>query len=317
MTDAAMTMRRSWMARSARVPGVAYVLPLLLVSFAILAPGFTSAPNAINISIQSAILLVLALPMTFVIMSEGLDLSLGALIGLSSVVLALLLASGHSLPAAFAAAVGVGLAFGLVNGLLIVHGGIPPFVVTLGTMGIAQGAALAITDGASVVGIGTTLPALYAGTWAGVPFPVVVGVGAYALFHLLMYHTRYGPYVFAIGGNRESLMLAGVRVNAYHVSIYALAGAIVGAAGLLFTGRMNAGHPVAGIGLEFDAIAAAVLGGADRGNGWLPGTLLGVVAVGVLKNGLNLMGLPSSVQVAGVGLLVILVLVIDAARRPA
>ncbi len=312
-----MTSRRAWMARSAGVPGVAYVLPLLVVVFAALAPGFLSAPNVINISIQSAILLLLALPMTFIIMSEGLDLSPGALIGLSSVVLALLLVNGYSLPAAFAAAVGVGLAFGLVNGLLVVHGGIPPFVVTLGTMGIAQGAALAITDGSSVVGIGTALPALYAASWAGMPFPVVVGIGAYGLFHLLMYHTRYGPYVFAIGGSRESLMLAGVRVNAYHVSIYALAGAIVGASGLLFTGRMNAGHPVAGIGLEFDAIAAAVLGGAERGNGWLPGTLLGVVAVGVLKNGLNLMGLPSSVQVAGVGLLVILVLVIDAGRKPA
>ena len=312
-----MTSRRAWMARSASVPGVAYVLPLLVLVFAVLAPGFISPPNLINISIQSAILLLLALPMTFIIISEGLDLSPGALIGLSSVVLALLLVNGYALPAAFTAAVVVGLAFGLVNGLLVVHGAIPPFVVTLGTMGIAQGAALAITDGSSIVGIGTALPALYAASWAGMPFPVVVGIGAYALFHLLMYHTGYGPYVLAIGGSRESLLLAGVRVNAYHVSIYALAGAIVGASALLFTGRMNAGHPVAGIGLEFDAIAAAVLGGAERGNGWLPGTLLGVVAVGVLKNGLNLIGLPSSVQVAGVGLLVILVLVIDAGRKPA
>ncbi len=315
MSDGVTMMPRSWVQAVASVPGVAYVLPLLLVAFAAAVPGFASAPNVLNIGIQSAILLLLALPMTFVIMSEGLDLSMGAVIGFSSVVLALLLVNGYSLPWAFAAAVGGGLAFGLVNGLLVVYGGIPPFVVTLGTMGVAQGLALAITDGASVVGIGSALPKLYASTWAGLPFPIVIGFVAYAVFHVLMYHTRYGAYVFAIGGNRESLMLAGVRVNAVHVSIYALAGAVVGAAGLLFTGRMSAGHPVAGIGLEFDAIAAVVLGGTERGNGWLPGTLLGVAAVGVLKNGLNLMAVPSSLQVAGVGVLVIVVLVIDALRR--
>ena len=299
------------------VPGVAYILPLLLVAFAAAVPGFASAPNLLNIGIQSSILLLLALPMTFVIMSEGIDLSMGALLGLCSVVLALLLARDQSLGAAVAAASALGLAAGLVNGALVVHGGIPPFVVTLGTLGVAQGLALAITDGASVVGVGTALPALYAQRWLTLPFPIVAAVTAYGVFHLLMYHTRYGPYVFAIGGNRESLVLAGVRASGYHVSIYALAGAMVGVAGLLFTGRMNAGHPVAGIGLEFDAIAAVVLGGTERGRGWLPGTLLGVVAVGVLKNGLNLLAVPSSLQVAGVGLLVLGVLVIDAVRsRP-
>jgi ribose transport system permease protein len=314
MPDGLVAGRRQWAARAGVVPGVAYVLPLLLVGFAALVPGFSSAPNLMNIGVQSAIVLLLALPMTFVIMSEGLDLSMGALIGLASVVLALLLVGGHSLSVAFAAAAGVGLLFGLLYGALVVHGGIPPFVVTLGTMGVAQGLALAITDGASVVGIGRTLPALYLGSWLGVPFPIVIAAAGYVICHLLMYRTRFGAYAFAIGGNRESLVLAGVRVNAYHVSIYALAGFIVGCAGLLFTGRMSAGHPVAGIGLEFDAIAAVVLGGTERGYGWLPGTLLGVVAVGVLKNGLNLLALPSSVQVAGVGVLVIAVLMIDVAR---
>ena len=298
----------------AALPGVAAVLPLLLMVFAASVPGFASAPNLLNVGIQSSILLLLALPMTFVIVSEGIDLSMGALLGLCSVVLALLLTRDHSLGAAAAAAVGVGLAAGLVNGALVVHGGIPPFVVTLGTLGVAQGLALALTDGASIVGIGQALPVLYARTWFALPTPIVVAVAAYAMFHVVMYRTRYGPYVFAIGGNREALVLAGVRADGYHVSIYAIAGAMVGAAGLLFTGRMSAGHPVAGLGLEFDAIAAVVLGGTERGRGWLPGTLLGVLAVGVLKNGLNLMAVPSSLQVAGVGLLVLGVLVVDALR---
>jgi ribose transport system permease protein len=315
MADWATDVHRARAMRFARAPGVAYVLPLLLVWFAATVPGFASGPNVANIGIQSAILLLLALPMTFVIVSEGLDLSMGALIGLCSVVLALLLADRHPLLLAFTAAVAVGLAFGLVNGMLVVHAGIPPFVVTLGTLGIAQGLALAITDGSSVVGIGSALPALYATRVLGLPFPIIVGLVAYGMFHVLMYHTRYGPYVLAIGGNRESLMLAGVRYRAWHLSIYALAGAVVGGAGFLLTGRMNAGHPVSALGLEFDAIAAVVLGGTERGNGWLPGTLLGVAAVGVMKNGLNLLALPSSIQVAGVGLLVVAVLVIDAARR--
>jgi ribose transport system permease protein len=296
------------------LPGVALVLPLLLAVFAVLVPGFASVPNLLNVGIQSSILLLLALPMTLVIMSEGIDLSMGALLGLCSVVLALLLARDHALGTALAAAVAVGFAAGLANGALVVLGGIPPFVVTLGTLGIAQGLALVITDGASIVGLGTALPALYGQRWLALPFPIVTAAGAYAAFHVLMYHTRYGAYVFAIGGNRESLVLAGVRAGGYHASIYALAGAMVGAAGLLFTARMSAGHPVAGIGLEFDAIAAVVLGGTERGRGWLPGTLLGVVAVGVLKNGLNLLAVPSSLQVAGVGVLVLVVLVIDAVR---
>jgi ribose transport system permease protein len=302
--------------RTAHLPAVTFVLPLLLLGFSLFVGGVASAPNLLNIGVQSAILLLLALPMTFILMSEGIDLSVGALIGLASVVLALMLGQGSSLGAGFATVLLVGLAVGALNGLLVVYAGIPPFVVTLGTLGLAQGAALVLTDGASVVGIGSTLPALYASNWLGLPFPIIVGLAAYGLLYLLMYHTRYGTYVFAIGGNRESLTLAGVRANLYHLSIYALGGLMAGCAGLLFAGRMNAGHPVAGIGMEFDAIAAAVLGGTERGNGWLPGTLLGVLTVGVLKNGLNVMAVPSSLQVAGVGLLVIGVLMIDSARRP-
>ena len=113
----------------------------------------------------------------------------------------------------------------------------------------------------------------------------------YAVFHFVLYRTPFGVYVFAIGGNRESLALAGVRANVYHVALYALGGVMAGFAALLFTGRTNAGHPTAAIGMEFDAIAAVIVGGTsfERGNGWLPGTLLGVLTVGVLKNGLNVM----------------------------
>lgn len=305
------------MARLARIPGVAFLLVLLGIVFSIVAPGFASVPNLLNIGIQSSILLLLALPMTFIIMTEGLDLSMGAVLGLTGVVLASALVAGNSLPVAFAAAAGVGLAFGITNGLLVVKLGLPPFVATLGTLGIAQGIALVLTSGESVVGIGPALPRLYASRWVGIPFSIVVAGLMYAVFHFLLYRTRFGNYVFAIGGNREALVLAGVPAGSFHVSVYALAGLMSGFAALLLTGRMNSGHPVAAMGMEFDAIAAVIVGGTERqrGNGWLPGTVLGVLAVGVLRNGLNVMALPSSLQVASIGLLLIVALLIDSLRR--
>jgi ribose transport system permease protein len=297
-------------------PGVAYLLVLLLVIFAIAGPGFASVPNLRNVGVQSSILLLLALPMTLIIMSEGLDLSMGAVLGLAGVALASLLAGGLALPLALAAAVGVGLAFGVANGLLVVKLGIPPFVTTLGTLGIAQGVALVSTDGQSVTGIGRTLPTLYASAWLGLPFSVLVAAGVYLVFHALLYRTRFGTYVFAIGGNRESLTLAGVPTDRYHVGIYALGGFMAGFAALLLTGRMNSGHPTAALGMEFDAIAAVIVGGTsfERGKGWLPGTLLGVLTVGVLRNGLNVVAVSSSLQVASIGALVIVALVIDSLR---
>jgi ribose transport system permease protein len=149
-----------------------------------------------------------------------------------------------------------------------------------------------------------------------VPFSIVLAAAAYGMCHLALYHTRFGAYVFAIGGNREALTLAGVRGARYHIAIYAGAGAMVGLASLLLAGRMNAGHPVAGLGLEFDAIAAVIVGGTsfERGNGWLPGTVLGVLAVTVLKNGLNLLAVSSALQVGSIGLLVIAALLLDSWR---
>ena len=238
-----------WTVRATAIPGVAYILAATLVGFSLVSAGFVTWANFSNIGVQSAVLLLLALPMTLIIMSEGLDLSIGAVLGLCGVVLAMVLADGGGVPLGLAAALAVGLAFGMLNGLLVVGLHIPPFVATLGTLGIAQGLALVVTDGRSVVGIGTALPALYASTWLGVPFSIVAAAAAYLVFHFLLYYTRFGAYVFAIGGNRDALLLAGVRVNAVHVTIYALGGLMAGFGALLLTGRMNAGHPIAAIGM--------------------------------------------------------------------
>jgi len=290
-----------------------------LVLFAIVDASFASIPNLLNIGIQSATLMLLALPMTLIIMSEGLDLSMGAVLGLSGIVLATLLARGSTLPLALIAALAVGTMFGVANGVLVVKLGIPPFIATLGTLGIAQGLAVAATGGRSVVGIGDALPALYAGRWIGVPFSIAVAAIAYLTLHFVLYQTPFGTYVFAIGGNREALTLAGVRADAYHIGIYTLGGLMAALGALLLTGRMNAGHPIAAIGMEFDAIAAVIVGGTsfERGNGWLPGTFLGVLTIGVLRNGLNVMAVPSSLQSASIGVLVIVALLLESRRRRA
>ncbi len=298
-----------------RLPGAAYLLAILAVVFAIFGSGFATLPNVLNIGVQSSVLLLLALPMTFIIMTEGLDLSMGAVLSLAGVMLATMLMKERGVGVSLATAVGVGLAFGIANGVLVVTLGLPPFVATLGTLGIAQGLALVVTGGQSVVGIGDALPALYESRPAGIPFSIVVAALAFIVFRLTLSQTRFGAYVSALGGNRESLVLAGVPANAYHLAVYALGGAMAGVAALLLTGRMSAGHPTAAVGMEFDAIAAVIVGGTsfERGQGTLGGTLVGVLTIGVLKNGLNILDVASSLQVASIGVLVIVALVIDAA----
>lgn len=316
MRDAALAISANPLQR---LPGVAIMLVLLVAVFGIAAPGFMSAANIGNVLVQSTLLLMLSLPMTLIIMTEGLDLSMGAVLTLTSLMVAIVSLATGSVLLGLAAAVAVGLVFGIANGVLVAVVGIPPFVATLGTLGVAQGLALIVSDGQSVVGIPRSVSDIYSATLLGVPEPILIGVVSYIAFHGLLYHTRFGTYIFALGGNREALTFAGLSPTRLLVAVYATGGVMAGAAGLLMTARMNAGHPTAGLGLEFDAIAAVAVGGTsfERGDGWLGGTVLGVLAVGVLRNGLNLLALPSSVQVASIGVLVIAALFFDGLRSRA
>jgi len=300
----------------AKVPGVAIVLAILGAIFALASPGFATPANIANILTQSTVLLLLALPMTLIIMTEGLDLSMGAVLTFASIVLALTVIGSGSAPLAVVAALLVGACFGLANGVLIAALDIPPFIATLGTLGVAQGLSLLVTDGQSVVGIPHSIQTVYSGTVFGIPLPVIIAALAYALTHVLLYHTRFGTYVFALGGNREALLVAGISVRGMLMRVYVFGGAMAGFAALLMTARLNSAHPTAGVGMEFDAIAAVAVGGTsfERGNGWLLGTFLGVLAVGVLRNGLNLLAVQSSIQVACIGVLVIIALFIDGMR---
>ncbi len=299
-----------------RAPGIWIILAALLLVFATTTPRFLSAANLTNIGLQSSILLLLALPMTLVILTEGLDLSMGALMALVSMIVGLTSAAGYPVPVSIAAGLMVGLAGGILNGLLVAKLDMPPFVATLGTLGMAQGLAVVLTDGQSVVDLADAIPAIFSVAVFGVPLPIWLSVAAYSVTHYILYHTQFGVSIFAIGGNRDAWKLSGGNVDRCLIGVYAFAGVMVGIAGFLFTSRMSAGHPTASLGMEFDAMAAVALGGTsfEKGNGWLFGTVLGVLAIGVLRNGLNLLGFPSSVQVVSVGVLVLIALFIDGLR---
>jgi ribose transport system permease protein len=299
-----------------RAPGLFVMLVLMLGGFGVAARDFATTQNIVNILLQSSVLLLIALPMTLVIMTEGLDLSIGAVLSLCSVVLAEVAVTTQSILAALLVGLATGTVFGLVNGALVAFLGIPPFVATLGTLGVAQSLALIASGGQSITGVPDSVVFVFNGSVFGAPLPIPLMIVAYAATHFLLYRTRFGSYIFALGGNREALTLAGVPWRVVLVSVYALAGAAAGIAGLLLAGRLNAGHPTAGIGMEFDAIAAVALGGTsfDRGDGWLPGTVLGVITIGVLRNGLNLLAVSSAVQVCCIGLLVILTFALEAFR---
>ena len=313
MRDSAINLENPLLNSLKRLPGVALMLLVCIVVFSILSSDFLSIPNITNIGVQSTILLMISLPMTMVIMTEGIDMSIGAVLTFCGVIAAYFLAQTQNLPLSIFMAIMVGLVVGLLNGAIIVYMKMPPFVVTLGMLGICQSLALIVTDGQTISNVGDTIGLAYNAKFLGIPLPIYFAIVSYAIFHGLLYHTRFGTYVFAIGGNRDSLKLAGIRVNIYHIGVYALSGIMAGVASILLTARMNSGHPTAAIGMEFDAIAAVIVGGTsfEKGNGWMFGTFLGVITVGILRNGLNLVGVQSSVQVASIGLLVLVALLLD------
>jgi ribose transport system permease protein len=303
--------------RLKRAPGAFYLLVAMAILLTIFTRGFFTTANLTNVLLQVAVLTIVALGMTLVILTEGIDLSLGPVLGLCGVAASLLVVAGYPLFVAIGAALAIGAAFGLLNGALVAVAGMPPFIVTLGSFGIAQSVAMVLTRGNSVV----RLPDYYRwfndGVFLGVPVPLWATAVVFALTWILLYRTKFGRSVFAIGGTRQALQLAGTRVRVYHVAVYIYAGALAAVASFIMTARMNAAHPTIGVGIEFDAIAAVILGGTrfEKGHGGIAGTVVGALAVGVLRNGLNLLGISAEWQVAIVGVVIITAVGIDSLRR--
>ena len=317
MSNAAVSPPRqaiaSWFTQA---PGAVYLLALMSIVLTVATPGFFTVANLTNVALQVAVLTIVALGMTLVILTEGIDLSLGPVLGLCGVVMALMVVSGWPLLTAIGAAVLIGAAFGTVNGALVAYLDLPAFIVTLGTFGIAQSIATVLTEGNSVTGLPDYVRWFNDGVFVWLPVPIWATVLAFALTYLLLYGTKFGRYTFAIGGNRHALILSGSRARYYQLLVYVYAGVLTALASFIMTARLNSAHPTIGVGLEFDAIAAVILGGTsfEKGRGGIVGTVVGALAVGVLRNGLNLMGVSTEWQVAVVGLVIIAAVGLDSLR---
>ena len=320
-------MRTSALTKSTRFVrqfSVLGFLLLLVVVFAGLADGFLSISNLINVALQTSIIAIVAIGMSFVIFTAGIDLSVGSVMALSGA-LAAGVAVNFGLDSYLSIGVGLvaGLLLGGINGLLIVKGGIPPFVATLSMMAVARGLTLVYTEGRPIAGLDERF--LFLGTGRileftmsngqiiGVPLPVIFMIVIAVLAHLVTRFTPFGLHVYATGGNEETTRLAGISPDRIKMAVYLISGFLAAAGGILLTARLWSAQPNAAVGWELDAIAAPVLGGTSLfgGVGSISGTVIGAFIIGVLSNGLNLMGVPSYHQQVIKGLVFILAVSVD------
>ncbi len=297
--------------------GILGGLVTLCAVMALLSPYFLTVSNLLNVAQQTSINAIIAVGMTYVILSAGIDLSVGSILAFAGVVMASALAAGAPTPLAIVGGLATGTACGVVNGVLISYGRLPPFISTLGMMSVARGAALVYTGGRPTSGFPEPFRNLATGEVFGVPLPIVLMLATYLVAHLALTRTRFGRYVYAIGGNEEAALLSGVNVRFHKTMVYALCGLMSGLAAVVLTARLNSAQPIAGIMYELDAIAATVIGGTSLtgGVGSLGGTLIGALIMGVLRNGLNLLGVSSFVQQIVIGSVIIVAVLVDATLR--
>ena len=296
-----------------KVPPVAWVVLFMIAFFGVGAPGFFTPVNFVNITLQGSVLLILAVAATLVILTEGIDLSLGSVLTLAGVTTVLALQADLPVPAAVLVGVATGVACGAVTGFLITAGKLPPFIATLGMMGMAAGLALVLTRQGAIY---SDLPAfvfLGGGSMGFVPMPTVIATVVFILSWIVLYQTDFGRYIISIGGNEAGTRLSGVNTAGWKFLTYVVAGALAALGGVIMAARLGAADPIVGNGWEFDAIAATILGGTsfEKGNGTLGGTVLGVLLISVLRNGLNVIGVGAMWQPALIGLVIIGAIVFD------
>jgi ribose transport system permease protein len=293
------------------------LLGLVLISlvFAVQSDVFLTQPNLINILQQSAINACIALGMTLVIISGGIDLSVGPVAALSAVLGAAMLVAGVPVPLAIAGALATGVVCGFVNGALIAWGGLQPFIVTLGGLSLYRALALIYTGGQPIFGLPDGFRAFTNGSLAGVPNPVVIvavlALGAWVILN----KTPLGEYFMAVGGNPEAARIAGVPVTLTKLAAYMISGLMAAVAAMVLIGRLGAAEPTLGTLWELDAIAAAAIGGASLmgGRGSILGTLIGCIILGTLRNGLTLLNVQAFYQLLATGIIIIVAMLIDKA----
>jgi ribose transport system permease protein len=294
-------------------------LIVLFIALSIFAPFFLSPRNLVNIVDQVTVIGILALGATAVIITGGIDLSVGAVLGLSTMVLGWLShQGGWPLPVAMLAAIGVGALAGTINGLGVTFAKLPPFIATLAMMSIARGLANIITDGQQIVGYPEWFYQLASMRYFDfLAITALLLVVLYIAGHIYLKYRANGRAIYAIGGGHEVARLAGIKVKKVTIGVYMLAGALAGLGGIVLASRLDSSQPSAGTGYELDVIAAVVIGGASLvgGVGRVSGTIIGVLIIGVLRNGLNLLGVSPFIQQVVIGLVIALAVMADVLRR--
>lgn len=293
-------------------------LALLVLVLSLLSPHFLTTENLLNITRQVAVNAILATGMTFVIISAGIDLSVGSVLALSGCVMAIALNAGVGIFPGILLAVGVGSLCGLANGFMTGYLRVPPFIATLGMMSVARGLALVVTGGYPIFELPEGFSYLGTGyLWDVLPVSLLFTFLVLVAAHFVLTRMKLGRYVYVIGGNEEAAVLSGVNVRATKMLIYTICGFLAGLASVVFVSRLNSAQPTAGIAYELDAIAATVIGGTSLfgGVGSIGGTVIGALIMGVLRNGLNLLNVSSFWQQVVIGVVIITAVYVDQLRH--
>lgn len=299
--------------------GILLVFVLLCVVLTFANPFFLTEQNISNVPRQTSINGILAIGMTYVILTGGIDLSVGSVLAFSSMVAASLV-SGEQPQGVFVAimaGLGTGAALGMVNGLLVSRFGVPPFVATLGMLSVARGLTFIYTDGTPIPNLSPAFRTIGQGFVGPVPVPVFIFAGVALLFWWVLKYTTFRRYIYAVGGNERSARTSGVNTRGVLFGAYIIAGSLAGLAGLILTARTTSALPQAGVSYELDAIAAVVIGGTSLsgGTGSVLGTVIGALIIGVINNGLDLLGVSSYYQQVIKGVIIITAVLLDVSRR--
>ncbi|MGV8981963.1 ABC transporter permease subunit [Clostridium sp.] len=288
-------------------------LLILCLVISVITPRFLTIPNIKNVFTQVSVNAVIAIGMTFVILTGGIDLSVGSILAISGAVAASIIKSTGNIYLAIIVALAIGSMVGLINGLLISKGKIQAFIVTLATMTIFRGVTYVYTNGTPISGLGENFSVIGNKTVLGLPIPVVFTIIVFGLAYYVLSQTRYGRYLYALGGNEDSARLSGINTDKIKTLVYVICGAAAALSGIIVASRIGSASPNAGVGFELDAISAVVLGGTSLsgGEGSVVGTIIGALIIGVLNNGLNLVNVSPFYQAIIKGLVILLAVIVE------
>ncbi|MED1787166.1 ribose ABC transporter permease [Brevibacillus laterosporus] len=290
---------------------------LLVIILSIVSSDFLTVSNIFNVLRQVSINALIAFGMTFVILTGGIDLSVGSTLALSSALSAGMMASGGDPFLSIVVGLLAGLVMGAFNGILVAKGNVAPFIATLATMTVFRGLTLVYTEGKPITGLPDSFGMVGKSFFLQIPMPVIWMLLSFIALYFILKHTTFGRHVYALGSNEEATRLSGVSTTKVKIWVYSISGLFASLAGIILTSRLNSAQPTAGTSYELDAIAAVVLGGTSLsgGKGWIVGTLIGAMIIGVLNNGLNLLNVSSFYQLVAKGAVILIAVLLDRSKK--